>query len=79
LFYDIDYEIQTPLMVHSFHVMDYVLLKHNSLLDKKEELQHIINQIKQVNGSFVPVFHNYCFSEEERWSGFKELFKMILK
>ncbi|MBN4085334.1 polysaccharide deacetylase family protein [Flavobacteriaceae bacterium AH-315-B10] len=79
LFYDMDYEIQTPLMVHSYHLMDYALLQHTSLLDKKETLNKIINEIKQVNGTFTPVFHNYTFSNEERWQGFKELFALILE
>ncbi|MCF7569552.1 polysaccharide deacetylase family protein [Sabulilitoribacter arenilitoris] len=78
LFYDLDYEIQTPLKVYPYHLMDYALLKNKSLLDKKKDLNRIINQVKQVNGEFVPIFHNYTFSEEQRWRGFKELFNMIL-
>ncbi|MFD0989901.1 polysaccharide deacetylase family protein [Mariniflexile jejuense] len=78
-FYDLDYEIQTPLKIHSYHVMDYVLLKNQSLLDKKKTLNKIINEVKQVNGEFVPVFHNYTFSDIERWQGFKELFNIILE
>jgi hypothetical protein len=79
LFYDLDYEIQTPLKIHSYHIMDYVLLKNQSLLDKKKVLNEIISEVKQVNGEFVPVFHNYTFSEIERWKGFKELFNIILE
>lgn len=78
-FYDLDYEIQTPLKVHSYHLMDYVLLKNHSLLDKKKTLNEIINQVKQVNGEFITVFHNYTFSDIERWQGFKELFNIILE
>ena len=78
-FYDLDYEIQTPLKIYSYHLMDYVLLKNQSLLDKKKTLNAIINEVKQVNGEFIPVFHNYTFSEIERWLGFKELFNIILE
>ena len=78
LFYDLDYEIQTPLKIYSYHLMDYALLKKKSLLDKKKALNEIINQIKQVNGEFIPVFHNYTFSDYKRWIGFKELFNVIL-
>jgi len=79
LFYDIDYEIRTPLIVNSFQVMDFTLLKHASLLDKKEDIQAIIDQVKQVNGTLIPVFHNYSFSDTDRWHGFKELFSLILE
>lgn len=79
LFYDLDYEVQTPLLIHSFHCIDFALLKMQSYLDKQEELQRIINQVKQVNGTFTPVFHNYSFSDEERWKGFRDLFTLILE
>ncbi len=77
-FYDLDYETQTPLKVHTYHVMDYTLLNYKSLLDKKKTLVEVINQVKAVNGEFVPVFHNYTFSGIARWKGFKELFNVIL-
>jgi hypothetical protein len=79
LFYDLDYEIQTPLMIHSYHAMDYALLKTQSLLDKKKVLNEIIEQIKKVDGEFIPVYHNYTFSDIERWKGFKELFNFIIE
>ena len=79
LFYDLDYEVQTPLKINAYHVMDNALLKTQSLLDKKKALHEIINQIKQVNGEFVPVFHNYTFSDDHKWEGFKELFNHILE
>lgn len=79
LFYDLDYETQTPLKIYSYHLMDYSLLKTQSLLDKKQVLNQIINEIKQVRGEFIPVFHNYTFSNLPRWKGFKELFNIILE
>ena len=78
-FYDLDYEVQTPLQINPFHCVDYALLKRQSLLDKKEDILRIIQEVKNVNGTFVPVFHNYAFSDLERWKGFRELFKIILE
>ena len=78
LFYDLDYEVQTPLKIIPYHLLDYALLKHKSLLDKKKVLNEIIQEIKQVDGEFVPVFHNYTFGDASRWEGFKELFNLIL-
>lgn len=79
LFYDLDYEIQTPLRVCPFQVIDFALLKSASLLDKKQELTKIILEVKKVGGTFTAIFHNYTFSNEERWQGYKELFNLILK
>ena len=78
LFYDLDYEIQTPLRINTYHVLDYALLKYQSLLDKKMHLNQIINAVKKVNGEFVPVFHNYTFGAKETWKDYKELFNIIL-
>lgn len=78
LFYDLDFEIQTPLKINSYHVMDHTLLQKHSFLDKKKVLNEVINEIKQVDGEFIPIFHNYTFSDSMRWSGFKELFNLIL-
>jgi len=78
LFYDLDYEVQTPLKICPYHTMDFALLKYKSLLDKKRVLNNMIQEVKQVNGVFVPVFHNYSLSDATRWTGFKELFNIIL-
>ena len=78
-FYDLDYETQTPLKVYSYHVLDRTLFKYKSMLDKKQALRQIIKQVKAVNGILIPVFHNYSFSEQKQWKGFKELFNTILK
>jgi hypothetical protein len=79
LFYDLDYEVQTPLKINSYHLMDYTLISTQSLLDKKKVLNEVINTIKQVDGEFIPIFHNYTFSVMDRWKGFKDLFNIILE
>ena len=78
LFYDLDYEVQTPLEINPYHCLDHVLLKHESLLDKKENLQRFINKIKIVNGTFCPIFHNYSLNNSNEWKGFRELFNLVL-
>ncbi|WP_179354541.1 polysaccharide deacetylase family protein [Winogradskyella vidalii] len=77
-FYDLDFEVQTPLQINPYQCLDYGLLKYHSELDKREHLQKIINEVKAVNGTFVPVFHNYSFSNLDRWNGFRSLFNLIL-
>lgn len=62
-----------------FHVIDFALLKTVSLLDKKQELLKIISEVKQVDGKLTAIFHNYSFSSDVRWRGYKELFNLILE
>ena len=78
-FYDLDYEVQTPLQINPYHCLDFALLKYQSKLDKTEHLQKLINQVKAVNGTFTPIFHNYTFSNLDRWKGYRSLFNMILE
>ncbi len=79
LFYDLDYEIQTPLELVPYSILDFALLKHHSYLDKKKAVNQIITEIKNVNGLCVPVFHNYTFSDLPKWKTFKDLFNEILE
>jgi len=78
-FYDLDYEVQTPLQINPYQCLDYALLKYNSELDKTEHLQKIIREVKAVNGTFIPVFHNYAFSDLDRWKSYRSLFNLILE
>jgi hypothetical protein len=78
LFYDIDNDIQTPLLINPYNLMDYSLLKINSFLDKKEKVIALIEKVKSVNGTFTSVFHNYSLSNEIRWNRFKEIFEIII-
>ncbi|WP_422105753.1 polysaccharide deacetylase family protein [Winogradskyella sp.] len=77
--YDLDYEVQTPLKINPYHCLDYALLKYESQLDKSEHLQRLIEAIKAVNGTFVPIFHNYTFSNVDRWKGYRALFNLIIE
>jgi hypothetical protein len=78
-FYDLDYEVQTPLKINPYQCLDFAMLKYDSELDKTEHLQKLINEVKAVNGTFIPVFHNYAFSDLDRWKGFRKLFNLILE
>ncbi|WP_299125538.1 polysaccharide deacetylase family protein [uncultured Winogradskyella sp.] len=78
-FYDLDYEVQTPLQINPYHCLDFALLKYQSELDKTEHLQKLIDEVKAVNGTFTPVFHNYTFSDLSNWRGFRSLFNLILE
>ncbi|MEN8886268.1 MAG: polysaccharide deacetylase family protein [Winogradskyella sp.] len=78
-FYDLDYEIQTPLQINPYQCLDFALLKYKSELDKTEHFKRILEEVKAVNGTFVPIFHNYSLSDLDRWKGFKSLFNLVLE
>ena len=78
-YYDLDFEKATPLTIHPYHCLDYALLKYKSQLDKTQHIEELINRIKDVNGTFTAVFHNYTLSDRNEWKGFRQIFKLILE
>jgi peptidoglycan/xylan/chitin deacetylase (PgdA/CDA1 family) len=76
-FYDLDFEIQTPLKIYPFAFMD-VTLKDYMGLSPEKSLEKIITlkeAVKQVNGTFIPLFHNETLSENEIWRGWSSIYK----
>jgi len=79
-FYDLDFEIQTPLKLFPFAFMD-VTLKDAMKLSTKESLQKILDlkeEVKKVDGTFITLFHNETLSENERWFGWSAIYKQAV-
>jgi len=74
-FYDLDYEMQTPLKVNSFCVLDYVFKNKITVLN---EIKRLMDEVKNVNGTFNIVVHNYTFSEDEYWRGWRKIYVDLL-
>jgi hypothetical protein len=76
-FYDLDFEIQTPLKIFPFAFMD-VTLKDYMNLSPEQSLQKILElkqAVKSVNGTFISLFHNETLSENEVWKGWNTIYK----
>ncbi|PHQ55780.1 MAG: hypothetical protein COC16_04590 [Lutibacter sp.] len=76
-FYDLDFEIQTPLKIFPFAFMDITLKDFMNL--SNEECIHKINELKEevkkVNGTFITLFHNEALSESGIWTGWSTIYK----
>jgi Family of unknown function (DUF7033) len=76
-FYDLDFEIQTPLKIVPFAFMDTTLKDFMNL--SNEESIHKINELKEevkkVNGTFTTLFHNEALSENGTWKGWSTIYK----
>ena len=76
-FYDLDFEIQTPLKIFPFAFMD-VTLKGFMELSNEESLNKITElkaAVKNVNGTFISLFHNETLSENDYWKGWSTIYK----
>ena len=62
LFYDLNFEITTPLLLHPYAINSEALLKYKET-EVEYKVREIKRQIKLVNGSLLSVFSNVDFSE----------------
>ncbi len=80
-FYDLNFEIQTPLKIFSFALIDSTLNDYMKLTAKQSlgKIRDLKNEVKSVNGVFITVFHNESFSNYQRWKGWERLYNSMLK
>lgn len=77
LFYDLDYEVQTPLMIYPISISYQSFVPGVDLETVKTRMLSILEKVKNVNGVFVPVFSNGLFSELSDHEKWKAIFKII--
>jgi len=80
-FYDLEYEIQTPLKLMPFAVVDTALLLHNQLTSKEAILKIKILQkeVQKVGGVFISVFHNATFNDMEKERNWRSVYEAVVQ
>jgi hypothetical protein len=80
-FYNIDEENKTPLRLYPFAIMDATMQYYQKLTPREaiEAMRPIIEEIKNVNGLFVSLWHNNSFSETQEWVGWRKVYEEMLK
>jgi hypothetical protein len=80
-FYDLDFEIQTPLKIFPFALMDTTLNDYMNLTPKQSlgKIRDLKNEVKAVNGTFITLFHNEALSNYLRWKGWSRLYDLMVK
>ncbi|MEX1189084.1 MAG: polysaccharide deacetylase family protein [Bacteroidia bacterium] len=76
-FYDLDLEIETPLRIHPFAIMDGTLKDYMNIDPERamEVINPLINSVKAVKGEFISVWHNESFAENLRWKGWRNIYE----
>ena len=80
-FYDLNVEIETDLKIHPFIVMD-VTLKNYLGLDSRQAdsyIKNLINEVKNVKGNFISIWHNQSLNYSGDWSGWESVFENMIK
>jgi hypothetical protein len=80
-FYDLDFEIQTPLKIFPFALMDTSLNDYMKLTPKQSlgRIRDLYKEVKKVDGTFITLFHNESISGYMRWKGWQRVYQTMLK
>lgn len=79
-FFDLEHDNVTNLNIHPFAVMDGTLRDYLELniQESYEKATKLIQAVKDVNGTFILLWHNETLSDGKRWTGWKALYRRIL-
>ena len=80
-FYDMEFEIQTPLKLIPFAVMDVTLKDYLQYSNRKTlaTILQLAQEVKNVNGTFVTLMHNETFDETGRFTNWQLIYEKMIK
>ena len=78
-FYDLEKEIETPLLIYPFAVMDGTLKDYLKLSPEMAEhtIIELMNEVKASGGVFISILHNHTIHDEGEWKGWKKVFETM--
>lgn len=77
-FYDLGYEVQTPLKVVPFCLTDEAVQQMESA-ESNLKLNHLVQAVRQVNGTFTTVFSHSAFSRLHHKNRLRAFYQKLLK
>ncbi|UMB61997.1 polysaccharide deacetylase family protein [Lutibacter sp. A80] len=79
-FFDIFKNKQEKLLITPFQIMDGTLNKYENLSPEQatKKIKEISTVIKNVNGTFVTLWHNSSLSEKNEWENWTEVYENLL-
>jgi len=79
--YNLEKEEETDLSIHPFAVMDGTLNNYMKLSPEESivKIQHVVNEVKNVNGEFISIWHNETLSDWRDWKGWKQVYEEMIK
>ena len=79
-FFDLAKNEETSLKLFPFSVMDMAFADYMKIspAEALKEIESVINEVKKVNGLFIPVWHDRAFSERH-YPGWSNAFEEMIK
>ncbi|MEE2700140.1 MAG: polysaccharide deacetylase family protein [Bacteroidota bacterium] len=80
-FFNLDTESILPLKIHPFAVMDATLLYYLQLSPQVSlgKIKQLVKEVKNVNGTFISLWHNDTFSNFKQWEGWQSVYEEMIK
>ena len=80
-FYDLSEEKVTDLNLIPFNVMDVTLKEYMGLQPDEaiNKIKEMVLKVKNVNGTFVSLWHNESLSETGQWKGWRRVYEEMLR
>ncbi len=81
LFYDLDLEYETRLKLYPFCIMDASLNYYLELSpqDASDKINGLMEKVKNVQGTFISIWHNETLSNKELWKGWRTVYSDMIK
>ncbi len=80
-FFDLDLETATDLTVYPFAMMEATMKYYMKLSpeESKKHISEIIQKVRDVNGTFISLWHNETLSDQDIWEGWRDVFLHMVK
>lgn len=80
-FYDLDLETPTELTVYPFAMMEATLKYYMKLTpeESKSIVSEIVRKVKNVDGTFMSLWHNETLSDTGIWEGWRDVFLHMIR
>lgn len=80
-FYDLERDQETKLRVHPFAFMDVALKNGLNMTTSQawQIIKQLIDEVKQVEGDFISVWHNESLSDSGQWEGWREVYQQQIE
>lgn len=80
-FYDLDTEVETKLQLFPFTVMEATYQYYENSTPEKtiNRIIELMGKVKDVNGTFISVWHNESLSDIGIWKNWKIVYEKMLK
>lgn len=80
-FFDLLKNNQEKLLITPFHIMDGTLNHYENLTPEQatKKISDIISAVKNVNGTFVSLWHNSSLNEVNEWKNWTKVYETLVK